>query len=302
MGVGPRDAVDQEAGQAHPAGEGVGNGARLVLRASEIPGPPRARGALPRGIPELDHDRAPVARIGGEGLGTARVGPLHHPGADRETARRLREHRYGESPGGHRARGDQAGAGHRARQRRPPSGPPHRPAGPASQQGREGERQRDGGACQYRQHLPADPHHTQHDRGQQESRPRRDRDAWACSGGSQRATTSATAPSRASNSGGDMYSPAMISFTPPSSGRDTRGHIGPRWPSHATAVAVRGRSDVRPQSRPGMSPVRPESPSGTPDRRPLCDRGSSGTPPAVVPRHAAIRRWAHVLRGPGGLP
>ena len=238
MGAGTRDAVDQETRQADLADESVGNGTRLVLRASEVLGPPRACRALPGGIPELDHHRALVVRIGGEGLGAAWIGPLHHPGADRETARRLGKPGYGKGPGGHRAGGHQAEAGHRSRQRQPPSGPPRRPAGTASQQGGEGEWQRDGSACQYRQHLPADPHHTQHDRGQCENRHRRDRGAWAGRGGSQRATTSATAPSKARISKGDMYSPTAISVTRPSSGRGTRCHIGPGAPSHATRVAI----------------------------------------------------------------
>lgn len=42
--AGPRNTVDQETRQADFAGEGLGDGARLVLRASEVLGPLRARG------------------------------------------------------------------------------------------------------------------------------------------------------------------------------------------------------------------------------------------------------------------
>lgn len=181
MRVGTWGTVDQEAGQADLAGEGVGNGARLLLRASEVPGSPRARGALPRRVPELDHDRAPVVRIGGEALGAARVGPLHHAGADREAARRFGEHGHRKRPGGQRAHGDQADAGHGRRQSRPPPGPPRRSAGTPDRT-RHGEQRREGGAREHRQHLPAEPHRTQHDRGQEDDRPRRRRDACADGG------------------------------------------------------------------------------------------------------------------------
>lgn len=260
MGAGTRNTVDQEAGQADSVGEGIGDGARLVLRASEVPGPLRACGALLRGVPELDHDGAPVVGIGSEGLGAAWVGPLRHAGADREVARRFGEHGHGKGPGGHRARGDQADAGHRPRQRQPPAGPPRRPAGTASQQGGQGERRREGGTCQYRQHLPADPHHTQHYRGQHENRPGRRRDAWAGGG-------EASAPPPARRQHGKKFQRGH------GQSRDDLGHpailgAGDALP-HRSRVAIvcdRGRN-------PWQVPVQPGSQSSTPDQRPPYDHG-----------------------------
>lgn len=235
----PRDAVDQEAGQADPAGEGLGDGARLLLRASQVLSPLGAGWALLRGVPELGHDRAPVVRIGGEAFGAERVGPLRHPGAHREAARRLGELGHGEGPSRHRAGGDQTGAGQRSRQGQPPAGPPRRSAGTASQQGREGERRRQGGAGQDRQLLPADPHHAQPGRGRHEHRPRPDRDGPAGGRGSQRAATSARAPSRTRTSGRDIDSPVMVSVTRPCSAPGPRRRIGPGSPPVATPVATR---------------------------------------------------------------
>ncbi len=106
-------------------------------------------------------------------------------------------------------------------------------------------------------------------------------------GRSQRATTSATAPSRARHSGGDMYSPAMISVTRPYSAPGTPCHIDPGSPSCATGVAIRGRSVCNRGSG------RAHRISGRP-----ATTGGGGSPPAVVPRHGAIGRWAHALRGP----
>ena len=274
--AGPRDAVDQETGQADPAGEGLGDRPRLALRASQIPGPRDARRALLRRVPELDHDRAPVVRIGGEALGAERVGPLHHPGADREGARRLGEDGHGEGPGGHRAGGDQAGAGQRSRQGQPPAGPPRRSAGTSPQQGREGERRGDGGAGQDRQHLPADPHDAQHDRRRYEDRPRRDGDGPAGGRGE---------PARHQQRDGAQQDEDFRKGQ--EQPRDGFGHpamlgAGPAPPHRARVAADCDRGGNR-EPRTGGRPA---------------TAGGGGSPPVVVPRHIALRRRAHVRRGP----
>ncbi len=289
--AGVRDTVDQEVRQADAAGEGGGDGARLVLRAPEVLGPRRTGGALLRGVPELDHDRAPVGRIGGEGLRPLLVGPLQHPGADRELARGLGEHGDGEGPGGHRTAGDQPGAGQRSRQRQPPAGPPRGPAGPAPPQGSEDEGQDEGGAGQDGQQLPAEPGHPQHEHGQEEHRPRRDRGARAGRGGQ---------PAHHHQGEGTQQGKDFQGGHEQS--RDDLGHgpivgAGPPTP-HRSRVAT--RSDRRRAQ--WASPLRPGWQANTPDRRPRCDRGRCPSPPPVVHRPGRRPTVDPCARRAGGLP